>query len=527
MQNTSFPWLPLAACAAVIICPGPAQAANHHVRAGASGDGTDWANALPALPATLVRGDTYYVAAGSYGSYTFATPGSATVTIRRATAADHGASAGWQAAYASGTASWTGLAIDASNVVIDGQTGGGPGSWKTGHGFEVVKTGPGSGGDALILLGAGAGNVTIRHLRAQATLGTKTAGIKGTLGGNHHIVVSRCYITDIFGVHFHMNGWTDSVIEYSYLANNKSTADWHSEGISYIGTVADLTIRYNIWHDIEGTAIFAGVNDGLAKRWRVHGNVLSGSACPPVAVYNDGSNNNKMEELEFHNNTITRISASQGGLFIQSGSGNKAYNNLWFTNRCNSLSISADHDYNWFGDNLRLEGCNPPCDLDPAAVSAEPHGEDGATNPFVAWDGVADPATADFRLKSATTPGVALAPALGKDMYGNTRGADGVWDRGAVEHGPVAPDLGASKDGAAVADSGAAVADSGATDAASRDAGGPDLFGDAPSTGDSAVGTAGDDGCSCAATGPPNAPGPWTAVLLALALVGLRRRRPG
>ena len=48
----------------------PVQAANHYVRAGATGsaDGTDWTNAFTDLPATLTRGDTYFVADGTYGN---------------------------------------------------------------------------------------------------------------------------------------------------------------------------------------------------------------------------------------------------------------------------------------------------------------------------------------------------------------------------------------------------------------------------------------------------------------------------
>ena len=45
-----------------------AQAAGdyHYVRAGATGlnNGSDWNNAWTSLPATLVRGDTYYIADG-------------------------------------------------------------------------------------------------------------------------------------------------------------------------------------------------------------------------------------------------------------------------------------------------------------------------------------------------------------------------------------------------------------------------------------------------------------------------------
>src|SRR5687768_17254029 len=50
-----------------------ALAADRYVRQGAtgSGNGSDWTNAYTSLPASLVRGDTYYVADGTYAGYTF------------------------------------------------------------------------------------------------------------------------------------------------------------------------------------------------------------------------------------------------------------------------------------------------------------------------------------------------------------------------------------------------------------------------------------------------------------------------
>src|SRR5205807_5270977 len=81
----------------------------HFVRAGATGNGSgsDWTNAYRDLPAGLVRGDTYYVAAGNYGSHTFndSVSGTSVITIQRATVADHGTEVGWSSSY-DGQAAW-------------------------------------------------------------------------------------------------------------------------------------------------------------------------------------------------------------------------------------------------------------------------------------------------------------------------------------------------------------------------------------------------------------------------------------
>jgi hypothetical protein len=65
-----------------------AEAANHYVRAGASGsaNGNDWTNAYTTLPSTLTRGDTYYIADGTYAGRTFntATNGTTLITMARA-----------------------------------------------------------------------------------------------------------------------------------------------------------------------------------------------------------------------------------------------------------------------------------------------------------------------------------------------------------------------------------------------------------------------------------------------------------
>src|SRR5687768_13295730 len=87
-----------------------------YIRAGAVGarDGSDWSDAYPALPATLIRGAIYYVADGTYGGYTFddATSGTALITIRKATVDDHGTATGWQDSYGDGQAIFGGLKFD-------------------------------------------------------------------------------------------------------------------------------------------------------------------------------------------------------------------------------------------------------------------------------------------------------------------------------------------------------------------------------------------------------------------------------
>jgi hypothetical protein len=73
---------------------------------GISGDGSSWSSPLAELPVTLQRGHTYYVADGSYGSYTFDDPeqGEEYIYIKKAIESDHGMDTGWSSAYGDGQA---------------------------------------------------------------------------------------------------------------------------------------------------------------------------------------------------------------------------------------------------------------------------------------------------------------------------------------------------------------------------------------------------------------------------------------
>jgi hypothetical protein len=90
-------------------CPDATNNAGY-VRAGATGTGSgaDWTNAYTNLPASLVRGCTYYVAAGTYPPHTFndAVSGTTTITLQAPTAASHGTATGWSSAYV-GEAVWS------------------------------------------------------------------------------------------------------------------------------------------------------------------------------------------------------------------------------------------------------------------------------------------------------------------------------------------------------------------------------------------------------------------------------------
>ena len=401
-----------------------ADAANRYVRSGASGaaNGSDWTNAYPSLPATLTRGDTYYVAAGNYSGYRFgtATSGTALVTIKKATAADHGTDTGWNNAFGTGQALFTGRwDIGMSNILIDGQTGGGPGSWTTGFGFKVLNT----GNDTVIDVSGD--NVTLRHIEAQGNGGDgdgvgRANHIIG-VGGADSLTISYAYLYDA-GACIYMVSGTNLLFEYNYTGYMESTSAQHAEIASiwaFSVPVSNVTYRYNVFTHAEGTGGLIMEGNGLyvygnvfykpaGDNWS-HGNGLIGTWTV-----------NTLTNLKVYNNTFININSGNtiGTLFTAPTTGNEARNNIFYgvTNIGGLGTLLPAFSHNHY--------------VDTNSLSLTETGKTTATgNPFVNFSAL------DFRLKAPTASGMALPAPYNRDMFGNVRGSDGSWDRGAVEFG--------------------------------------------------------------------------------------------
>lgn len=225
----------LVGCLVAVACIGGAWGGNHYVRSDAtgSGDGSSWTNAYPVLPASLVRGDTYYVADGTYPSHTFndATSGTAAITVNKATSMVHGDAADWKDAYGYGTATFVGgLSFKTSYLVIDGQTRGA--DWKSGYGFKIDETAMGTDlsdwKPGILVNGDTADHVTIRYVEIQGH-----GHDSGLTHGRQNLVwlntsvndwtISECYLHDSGDCIFYANSCTNVTIEYCHNARNEST----------------------------------------------------------------------------------------------------------------------------------------------------------------------------------------------------------------------------------------------------------------------------------------------------------------
>ncbi|ESS72456.1 hypothetical protein MGMO_57c00360 [Methyloglobulus morosus KoM1] len=432
MQKTPLFYMLIAA---IGIMPAVSEAALNYVRAGATGanNGSDWNNAYATLPSSLVRGNTYYLADGSYSGYTFddANNGTSVITIKKATASDHGSDTGWASTYGDGQAVFFNWYVYTDYYVFDGQVRNA--DWRTGgvnqYGITTGNTrldnGSGTGGD----------NLTFRYIDIHG--GGRDTGdgddvIYG-LTGNSNITFQYCALRDSDRTIFLMRGnWQNLVVDHSYLARNTSTPAIHGELLSMTDSNG-VTFSNNAIEDIEGTAVFAGLNDGIASNWKIFGNSFLHTAAyiadtgrqsnhndgiaGIVFCANDSSNNNTCNNFLVYNNTVVNIQGTWSGVTIQQGTGNSTQNNIWYNSvRTGSTAGTA-------GGNLYI---NTIADGDTSASKAVCTSN---CSIFV------NPANRDFHLNTATATGTALTAPYNTDPDSITRGSDGTWDRGAFEFG--------------------------------------------------------------------------------------------
>ncbi|MGZ3768303.1 MAG: hypothetical protein ACXVCP_02150 [Bdellovibrio sp.] len=397
-----------------------AKAANHYVREGATGSasGTDWVNAYTSLPTTLIRGDTYYIAAGNYPGQSFDTPASGTtlINIKKAIESDHGIATGWQTNYGSGQAVFSsGIYFSTSYWLLDGQTGGGPGSWTTGFGFRVNhSTSPGVEVNS-------AGNITLRHLELQGNLTDGIAGFR--LVGVDNFTVSYWYTENIGNCPFSLVPVSNFLAEYGYVGKYSGSSTAHSEIASIWGGVTGTTtFRYNIFANVTSTGglMWDNSNDHTAQL-RVYGNVFYKS---PTSLWENnanglvggwtGANNEDMYNIKVYNNTFYNTTGRILTNFVMRSGDNEVQNNIFYNSDSPGYDDFLIHNYNHYinsgGTQSEINGTS--------AVSGDP---------FVNAAGL------DFRLTADTLAGITLSSPYNLDPLGIIRGASGIFDRGAYQ----------------------------------------------------------------------------------------------
>lgn len=425
--------------------------ANKYVRFDASGTGSgdDWTNAYTALPAALVRGNTYYIADGEYSAYTCndATSGTDLITIKKASQSDHGTETGWDSSYGDGSANFPELTIDTSYWLIDGSY---RSSWTGGYGFTITRTAAGK----AISINNDSGYITCQYIECIG-YGPDDAGAGDdsiyAIGTHTDLSFKYMALHDVGRVQFLLRRQTNLLIEYCYVARNETHPSEHSEAVALFsgGPSENVTIRFNVWVDIEGTGVIVVGGSNVpepATNVQVYGNLIYWTAAYPNAGQAGGYVSNgtiTTQTTEYfsdsflYNNTV--IIPATGGLNFRignmvasNGTNNLSKNNLYYCSGSIGLRLSYDdgtiHEYNAYSES-----------------GVWSSGETGAQI-NITDEYFADPANYDFSLVIDTEPGVTLAAPFDTDIVGNPRTS---WSRGAYQaQVPLAPsDMGAAANG--------------------------------------------------------------------------------
>lgn len=420
-----------------------ANAANIYVRDGGSATncrGTDWntANACDSLAVAeglAQRGDTIYLAYGTYGGATFdaATSGSTYIYIKKATSTDHGTSTGWNSSYGDAPATIGALNFTTGYYDVDGVTGGGPSSWSSGYGI-VVSTSV----REQIKIG-NVTNVSLKHVDVKGISRTSQVGQWGVyaVSGGSDITLSYCRFYDQQKLNIALYSVDNVLIEYCKIGPNGQSgvtyidgSPMHKIGLS-LRNNDTLTVRYNLFEDISETCYIGFVNDAageVAKDWSIYGNIffdtrtLVGSKSSILLSF--ARSNTTVTNFKFYNNTIANMNnMSNVGLYsiAINGGGNVMQNNIWYNNVSTSLGFGlASHSYNYYNTNVNTIGTsiNPTSESNVQIATGVP------------FQGMA---SRNFSLLSGTSQGISLSSPFNTDLLGSTRGGDGTWDRGAVE----------------------------------------------------------------------------------------------
>lgn len=415
--------------AALFVSIGPAYAANHYVRAGAGGNGSgsDWTNACTDFTgscavSSLVRGDIYYVAGGSYAGRTFnrTESGTTIITILGATVANHGTSTGWSDAYSVATAQalWTGaVSFTTRYHVFDGvyspatplaAGADNPNS----YGFSVRST-ESCASAPRVVVDVIAGDNAVKHTSVRNTCANSSncmhsfrLGFSSATRSNY--VFSHTYAennqTDFQGSN--LGGLTSPLIEYHYSKGQYSHPSCHGEVTAFSGTNA--TIRYNYFDQCRGTGCIAS-NGGGMSGFKIYGNVFNnvtngGTGCVSGgngAIAGAGASG-IFTNAEIYNNTIIQPGMCYGWFYANGGSGNIAYNNI-IQGNC-AWSSNGTHDYNYYLN------CNAG-----QGAPAETNRQISTVSPFV------NATARNFHLATNTNAGISLSSLYNLDMDGVTR----------------------------------------------------------------------------------------------------------
>ncbi len=408
--------------------PGTSRAACHVIThtGGGTNSGADWNNPCNGFSgncagSAMKRGDVYYVAGGAGGSYTnsanapvlrVTTPvsGTALITIKAATIADHCTATGYvQANVAVDGGAGQADFVTAGNgvfeaatsyVVFDGNFSASDTSsaWgNPGHACAGTQCGilsnqrvvsPVSASSLStygVYIDANVTNVTVRSIEfagawsTAGNLGIGTDFIRTPSGGSG-MLFTHNYLHDSSQAYFQIYGSNGTVISYNYMYKNYShvtSPAVHGSCVEMSGNT-NLSFAFNAVQDSQGTACVSELSSGLTSSSgvMVYGNLFWMTIGNPNGLaggYDNGivscTNGQLCTGWKVYNNTIVNESIStnnslNGGNPVGSGSSIAVYNNLFYNsaganNQCTHWTGSCVYDYNsYYGTTQNTPGAH-------------------------------------------------------------------------------------------------------------------------------------------------------------------------
>ena len=471
----------------LVASAGKSFAVCHAVGPAASGNGSgsDWSDVMK-LPTAPVRGDTYYLMDGSYGSYspTTATSGTTRITVKKAQSYDYGRisdgcpndiSAGWNAA-----------TMGNSQAIFSGvgqafSTSGGQGYYTLDGNGKTTTAGCGlspavnaAASDCGIkLLASGTSATTYGVLWINSTYDTGVTRATGwtvryleivgagdaeinVTNGNEHTLYCRNGCNNFLFEHNYLHDCGTDCIDTPYGSNVTfnlnhfrhnpiPTAANHGQFWLADGNQNDGYVwSNNLIQDMVGTAYWAVLNGGQASNWQIYNNVIFQTDptrhvdTGTFVVINPGSNG---QNINIIGNTWANDHSTYSG---------------HFTFACDSTDGAVCNGTITFENNLLYDIVDDQDGTRPVGSSQFPNTianhnsyinvpgsigllgiEDvviasGASSPFLNWS------DDNFNLtgeSASVNNGLALAAPYNVDAAGNMRpGGDGVWDRGAFQY---------------------------------------------------------------------------------------------
>ena len=306
------------------------DAANKYVKPGGTGDGSSWSSAgSPGVINSSAAGDVIYLGGGSYGNGIAVQASS--VTIKRATAANHGSDTGWSASLDKQATFDSGWLVSGSNVTIDGNCWKPPGL-PTVFGFRIKHASAAKGIDA----GGSPGGLKCIDLDIP---GPGINSSKAEADGIHfpsNSTISGCAVYDTDALLFSWKGNTGSTIEYCYLYNASSNIvisgnpqDPHPDVVYSGGMFTNGTMRWCVVANVTSEGVFFD-QELPGDNMVFYGNIMFQGDCQTGNTPIQFQNGAKFGKVLCYNNTFVDFNKSNIiGPGTTLGAGSKVSNNLF------------------------------------------------------------------------------------------------------------------------------------------------------------------------------------------------------